>query len=76
MNNARRKRIDEAMKHLSLARELLETVRDEEQEAYDNLPENLQESERGQKMEEAVDSLDTAVSDLENVESSLEECKE
>ncbi len=76
MNNVRRKRIGEAMKHLSLARELLETVRDEEQEAYDNLPENLQESERGQKMEEAVDTLDTAVSDLENVESSLEECKE
>lgn len=76
MNNNRRKRITEAMEHLSLAREILEVVRDEEQEAFDNLPESLQEGERGQKMEEAADALDTAVSDLEDMESSLEECKE
>ena len=75
MNDDRRKRITEAMEHLSLSREILEVVRDEEQEAFENLPENLQESDRGQKMEEAADALDTAISDLEDVESSLEECK-
>ena len=76
MNNDRRKRITEAMEYLSLARETLEVVRDEEQEAYDNLPESLQEGERGQKMAEAADALDTAVSDLEEIENSLEECKQ
>lgn len=75
MNNDRRTRITDAMEHLSLAREILEDVRDEEQEAYDNLPENLKEGERGQKMEDALGTLDTVVSDLEDMESSLEECK-
>lgn len=34
-----------------------------------------EESERGQKMEEAADALDTAVSDLEDMESSLDKGK-
>lgn len=75
MNNDRRKLIDEAMVQLSAAREILEIVRDEEQEALENLPENLQESEQGQRLSETADALDTAVSDLEEIENSLEECK-
>lgn len=76
MNKERRKRITEAQELLSQARSILETVRDEEQEAYENLPESLQEGERGQRMEEAADILDIAVDDLEDMESKLEECKE
>ncbi len=75
MNDDRRKRIDEAMEHISAAREILDTVIAEEQEAFDNLPEGLQSSERGQKMEETADSLYSAHSDLEDIESLLEECK-
>lgn len=75
MNNDRRNRITEAQEHLSLARSMLETVRDEEQEAYENMPESLRESERGLKMEEGLDTLDNALSDLEDMESSLEECR-
>lgn len=76
MNNDRRKRITEAQELLSQASSILETVRDEEQEAYENLPESLQEGERGQRMEEAADILDIAVDDIEDMESKLEECKE
>lgn len=76
MNDARRKRIDEAMEHLSAAREILDTVIAEEQEAFDNLPEGLQSSERGQKLEETAGSLYSVHSDLEDMEDLLEECKE
>lgn len=76
MNDDRRKRIDEAMEHISAARELLDTVIAEEQEAFDNLPEGLQNSERGQKMEETAGSLYSVHSDLEDMESLLGECKE
>lgn len=38
----------------------IEGLRDEEQDAFDNLPESLQESERGQTMQEAIDALDEA----------------
>lgn len=76
MNDDRRKRIDEAMEHISAAREILDTVIAEEQEAFDNLPEGLQNSERGQKMEETADSLYSVHSDLEDMEDLLGECKE
>ena len=76
MNDDCRKRIDEAMEHISAAREILDTVIAEEQEAFDKLPEGLQNSERGQKMEETAGSLYSVRSDLEDMESLLEECKE
>ena len=46
----------------------LSEIRDEEQEAYDNLPEALQESERGENMQNCIDALEYFMSDLENME--------
>ena len=46
----------------------LSEIRDEEQEAYDNLPESLQESERGENMQNCIDALEYFMSDLENME--------
>lgn len=46
----------------------LSEIRDEEQEAYDNLPESLQESERGENMQDCIDSLESFMSDLEYME--------
>lgn len=51
MNADRRKRI-------AKAQAILETVRDEEQEALDNLPESLQGGERGEAMQNALDALE------------------
>ena len=67
MNKARRKEIARAIELIEQACEILEAVRDEEQEAFDNMPENLQGSERGEAMEgyigaieEIMDYLDTS----------------
>ena len=49
------------------AKEQLEQIRDEEQEAYDNMPESLQDSDRGNQLYENVDNLDTMASDLEDI---------
>ena len=43
----------------------LETLRDEEQESFDNMPEGLQQGDRGQAMEEAIGELEEAISALE-----------
>jgi uncharacterized phage infection (PIP) family protein YhgE len=51
----------------------LESVRDEEQGAYDNLPESLQEGEQGQKMTAAVEKMEEALGALDDFESALEE---
>ena len=38
----------------------IETIRDEEQDSYDNLPESIQDRDRGQAMSDAIDNLDSA----------------
>lgn len=57
------------------AYENLEMARDEEQDAYDNLPEGIQDSERGDTMQEYIDALDEAVSALDDVLSSLQDAE-
>ena len=58
MNKQRRNRIAEALELISQARDILEEVKDEEQESYENLPESLQYGERGeQSLQVDVDKL-------------------
>lgn len=44
----------------------LEELRDEEQDCYDNAPENLQYSERYEKIEENASNLDSIVDSVDN----------
>lgn len=67
MNNARRGRINEIKVRLQNCLEELETLRDEEQEYFDNMPEGLQNSERGQAAESAASNLSDAYDDLEEI---------
>jgi hypothetical protein len=81
MNNARRKklkaiyqRVDDLNGLLSnvkyLADELRSDLQDEcdgEEESYGNLPESLQNGDKGQAMQEAIDTMQTALSALEEV---------
>lgn len=60
--------IDKFEEIKSEAIDQLSEIRDEEQEAYDNLPESLQESERGENMQNCIDALEEFMSDLENME--------
>lgn len=60
MNKARRKRLAEAAELLEQAKDILEEVKDEEQEAHDNLPESLQNSERGEEMESYIAAIEEA----------------
>ena len=46
-------------------RERLADVLDEEQEALDNLPESLQESERGEQMQEYIDTMENVTGELD-----------
>lgn len=76
MNKARRK---ELMELLDMAQELqprLEALRDEEQEAFDNMPEGLQGSERGEMTQAAADALDQAATAIEEVVTGLDEASQ
>lgn len=76
MNNPRRKALQDLYNIILEAKEKLETVRDEEDEYKENIPENLQGSERYERAEAAVDSLADAIYSLEEALDSIEEAKE
>ena len=73
MNKDRRKRIAEIIESLNESIGQLDSVTEEEQDVYDNMPENLQGSQRYEDMEAAIDHLEEAKSSLEDAISSLEE---
>ena len=72
MNKQRRARIAKVQAAIEVLLEELEEIRDEEQEAYDNFPESLQESERGEAMIAAIDNLDYAMESIGEVVDYLE----
>ena len=76
MNKTRRKWLEKTIATLEDQKLELESICEEEQEVYDNMPESLQESEKGQTMYENIDTLESASSDLEDIISNLEEILE
>ena len=76
MNLARKKQIAALTLELDALRTKFETLRDEEQEAYDNMPESLQSSDRGTQSETWCDALDTVVINLEDSMFELERASE
>ena len=64
MNKQRRKIISECVIELEKIRDTLEDVKCDEEMAFDSLPENLQGSIRGEEMEEAIETLDSSIEQL------------
>lgn len=73
MNNTRRKSIQKIFDRLEELMQEIEALQEEEQDAYDNMPESLQEGERGQAMQEAADNLEYAASSVQEALDYLEE---
>lgn len=73
MNNQRRKAIKDAITRLESITDNLRTLLEEEQEYYDNMPENLQGSDRGIDSESAQECMESALESLEDAVLSLEE---
>lgn len=80
MNNERRKQLKAIAKQLGTIADnledqqiLLEQVYDDESEAFDNMPESLQESDRGIEMEEGIGTLEDQKDDLANMANDLRE---
>jgi hypothetical protein len=79
MNKAREKSLFKAIaafqEALSAAESDFETIRDEEQEYFDNMPESLQDSERGERASSYIEALEevlSGISDLNDTISNLE----
>ena len=75
MNKARRKEIDSVIATLEEAKERLESIRDDEQEYYDTMPENFQYGEKGEAAEETVSNLDYAIDQIDEAIDNAEQAK-
>ena len=58
MNKKRKEELNQISAELEALFNRLEYVYDQEQDAYDSMPENLQGSERGLESEDAIDAMD------------------
>ena len=76
MNKTRRKMLQDIIDQLEQQRESLEAVSEEEQEAFDNMPESLQYSEKGEAIQENASDMEQAASDLEDIISTLQDILE
>ena len=73
MNAQGRKEIAKYIASLEEIKDKLDSMMDEEQDKFDNMPEGLQESERGEAMQEAIEQLETACDNLDEELSALQE---
>lgn len=73
VNRARRKKLTDALELIAQAKDILDEVKGEEQEAFDNLPENFQYGERGEQMEEYISDIEEAFDNLEEAEELISE---
>lgn len=68
--------LEEIQSTLNNIKEGIEDVRDSEDEAFSNLPDSLQYSEKGDIMQECVDGLDDAISQIEDIASNIDDINE
>jgi len=76
MNKERRNKITKIIKDLEEIKSRLQSVLSDEEYAFDNMPENLQGSMRGEESEEAIECMDEANDAIENAIEQLEEAVE
>lgn len=72
MNKPRRDSLRCAIDLLKRAESTIERVCDEEKDCMDNVPENLQSSDRFIAMEKAVDYLEDAIGSIQEAASNVE----
>lgn len=70
MNKERRIELQLIIDMLNDAKQRIENVKGEEQDAYDSLPENLQQS-QGDDVEEAMNNLDDAIDSIDGAIDSI-----
>ena len=76
MNDKRRAVLSQARLYLEKAALLIERAADEEQDSFDNLPDSIQDGERGEKMEAAIELLEEVGDQIDGVLDKLSEASQ
>lgn len=73
MNKQRRKSIGDCAKELENIKSKIEDILSDEEYYFDNMPENLQGSTRGEDSQDAIDILNEVIAGLDDCIENLEE---
>ena len=73
MNRQRRKKLTEAFEKVAEVMDILESVKSEEEESYENLPDNFRDGDRGEEMQNYTEMLDEAYGYLDDANSVIEQ---
>lgn len=65
MNNQRRKQFEKLNTKIEEIKETAAALLEEEQDAFDNMPESFQEGEKGERAQSAIDALEALDYSLE-----------
>lgn len=71
MNNKRRKELRKAISMIEAALDIVNSVKDEEEDTMYNYPENLQGTETYETLDVAVDTMEEIISAIEDAADSL-----
>lgn len=72
MNKKRRTKISNVIKRLNDCKDDLESIKEDEDEARENIPEPFQDCDTYCESEECSDKIEDAISDLKDIVQSLE----
>lgn len=73
MNKKRRELLQSARPFLTQAASIIERAAEQESDCLDNIPESLQDTDRYEKMERAVENLEAALEHIENAQDCIAE---
>ena len=73
MNKEHRKIIKDIIESLEVAKSDLEQMREEEQIAFDNMPEELQMSKKGETLEDTIFNIEDAIDNVDYAINTLSE---
>ena len=76
MNKQTRKEIEKLVESLDEIKCSVENIQADEEEKYDNLPESIQDSDRGDEFQNAIDTLEGAAQSIEEAIDYLNEITE
>ena len=76
MNSSRRRQLNNILSKVDLLKEELQSILNDEEEYKDNMPENLQGSEKFEKTESACEAMQEALDQLEEVINNIETAQE
>ena len=76
MNARRRKELDRAIGLVQEAMDIVENAAGEEREYVENMPENLQLSDKWADAESVADELDDILGELDDLQARIGDCRE